>query len=213
MQDFLLACFQKDPTRRPGAAALLRHRWVRHHRATLRASWSRTAGLKARGGRTDAHVCVSAVVERILQARAGRVRGAVELHVGGCLAAGCVHKQGWAAGRCCRSKAAATSAHSYPDAEINSKYQRRCRWRRTTRRPGGQAWMRARRARAGACRGASPTRRPRWAWRAAARTAARPLAAPLPWTSRRAALWRAPSRAPTSLRCSSGCRDTWGGWL
>ena len=67
MRDFLLACFQKDPQRRPGAAALLRHRWVRHHRATLRASWSRTAGLKARGGRTDAHVCVSAVVERILQ--------------------------------------------------------------------------------------------------------------------------------------------------
>ncbi|KAK9823005.1 hypothetical protein WJX81_005420 [Elliptochloris bilobata] len=71
MQDFLLACFQKDPQRRPGAAALLRHRWVRHHRATLRASWSRTAGLKARGGRTDAHVCVSAVVERILQVEAG----------------------------------------------------------------------------------------------------------------------------------------------
>lgn len=92
MQDFLLACFQKDPTRRPGAAALLRHRWVRHHRATLRASWSRTAGLKARGGRTDAHVCVSAVVERILQARARRhaqgfrVCGA---DVGGCSAAGC----------------------------------------------------------------------------------------------------------------------------
>ena len=70
MADFLLACFQKDPVRRPGAAALLRHRWVRHHRASLRASWSRTAGLKARGGRSDAHVCVSAVVERILQARA-----------------------------------------------------------------------------------------------------------------------------------------------
>lgn len=67
MQDFLLACFQKDPQRRPAAAALLRHAWLRHQRATLRASWSRTAGLKARGGRTDAHVSVTSVVERILQ--------------------------------------------------------------------------------------------------------------------------------------------------
>ncbi|KAK9805307.1 hypothetical protein WJX73_000155 [Symbiochloris irregularis] len=49
MRNFLVACFQKDPSRRPGARDLLAHRWVQYNRATLRTSWSRTKGLKARG--------------------------------------------------------------------------------------------------------------------------------------------------------------------
>ncbi len=65
MQGFLLECFQKDPQRRPGAKALLRHAWLRQQRATLRSTWSNT--VKARGGRTDAHASVTNVVERILQ--------------------------------------------------------------------------------------------------------------------------------------------------
>ena len=69
MADFLQQCFQKDPVRRPGALQLLAHHWVRYHRATLRTSWSRTQGLKARGVRTDAHISVSAAVEHMLQAR------------------------------------------------------------------------------------------------------------------------------------------------
>ena len=67
MQDFLSLCFQKDPQRRPDAKALLSHRWVQYNRQTLRTSWSRTQGIKARGGKTDAHVSVSTVVERMLQ--------------------------------------------------------------------------------------------------------------------------------------------------
>ncbi len=75
LRAFLLACFAKDPQARPGAAALLRHAWLSRQRATLRASWPRgsTAGQnRPRGGaaRTDALANVSAVVERILQARA-----------------------------------------------------------------------------------------------------------------------------------------------
>jgi hypothetical protein len=67
MADFLLSCFHKNPQRRPEAAALLNHRWILNHRRTLRASWTRTQGLKARSGRTDAHASVATVVERILQ--------------------------------------------------------------------------------------------------------------------------------------------------
>ena len=67
MQNFLLQCFQKDPAKRPGAAMLLSHRWVQYNRATLRTSWSRTKGLKARGVKTDAHIAVSAAVELMLQ--------------------------------------------------------------------------------------------------------------------------------------------------
>ena len=69
MQGFLLECFQKDPQRRPGARALLRHAWLRQQSATLRSAWSNT--VKARGGRTDAHASVTDVVERIL--RVGRM--------------------------------------------------------------------------------------------------------------------------------------------
>ena len=65
MQGFLLECFQKDPQRRPGARALLRHAWLRQQSATLRSAWSNT--VKARGGRTDAHASVTDVVERILR--------------------------------------------------------------------------------------------------------------------------------------------------
>lgn len=65
MQGFLLQCFQKDPQKRPGARALLRHAWLRQQAATLRSTWSHT--VKARGGRTDAHASVTNVVERILQ--------------------------------------------------------------------------------------------------------------------------------------------------
>lgn len=68
MADFLLACFQKDPQRRPDACALLGHAWLRAQRATLRASWSRTVAARARP-RTDAHASVSSVVERILRVR------------------------------------------------------------------------------------------------------------------------------------------------
>ncbi|CAL8466918.1 g6454 [Coccomyxa elongata] len=68
MADFLLACFQKDPQARPDARALLGHAWLRSQRATLRASWSKTVGARARGHRTDAHASVSSVVERILRA-------------------------------------------------------------------------------------------------------------------------------------------------
>ena len=67
MTDFLQQCFQKDPQRRPTARQLLRHRWVVYNRQTLRSSWSRTQGMKSRGQKTDAHVSVSTVVERILQ--------------------------------------------------------------------------------------------------------------------------------------------------
>jgi serine/threonine protein kinase len=67
MQDFLLLCFQKDPQRRPGAKSLLGHSWLRRQRSTLRASWSKTAGLRARAGRSDAYISVTSVVERILQ--------------------------------------------------------------------------------------------------------------------------------------------------
>ena len=70
MQGFLLECFQKDPQRRPGARALLRHAWLRQQSATLRSAWSNT--VKARGGRTDAHASVTDVVERIL--RVGRMQ-------------------------------------------------------------------------------------------------------------------------------------------
>ncbi|CAK0734185.1 hypothetical protein CVIRNUC_000395 [Coccomyxa viridis] len=66
MQGFLLECFRKDPQRRPGARALLRHAWLRQQSATLRSAWSST--VKARGGRTDAHASVTDVVERILRA-------------------------------------------------------------------------------------------------------------------------------------------------
>lgn len=69
MADFLLACFQKDPQARPDARALLGHAWLRSQRATLRASWSKTVGARARGQRTDAHASVSSVVERILRVR------------------------------------------------------------------------------------------------------------------------------------------------
>ena len=69
MQGFLLECFRKDPQRRPGARALLRHAWLRQQSATLRSAWSST--VKARGGRTDAHASVTDVVERIL--RVGRM--------------------------------------------------------------------------------------------------------------------------------------------
>ncbi|EIE26601.1 kinase-like protein [Coccomyxa subellipsoidea C-169] len=61
LADFLLACFQKDPQRRPDARALLGHAWLGSQRATLRASWSRTAAARARP-RTDAHASVSSVV-------------------------------------------------------------------------------------------------------------------------------------------------------
>ena len=68
MTDFLQICFQKEPHRRPSARALLKHRWITYNRQTLRSSWSRTQGMKSRGQKTDAHVSVSTVVERILQA-------------------------------------------------------------------------------------------------------------------------------------------------
>ena len=67
MAEFLQQCFQKDPTRRPGALALLAHRWVRENRRTLGTSWSRAQGQKARGVRTDAHKSVAATVEYMLQ--------------------------------------------------------------------------------------------------------------------------------------------------
>lgn len=70
LADFLLVCFQKDPQRRPDARALLGHPWLRAQRATLRASWSRTAGARARSRATDAHASVSSVVERILRVSA-----------------------------------------------------------------------------------------------------------------------------------------------
>ncbi|KAL3139702.1 hypothetical protein ABBQ38_004012 [Trebouxia sp. C0009 RCD-2024] len=70
MHNMLLQCFNKDPQKRPDARTLLRHPWIQHNRQTLRSSWSRTQGLKARGIRTDAHVSVNSVVERMLAAEA-----------------------------------------------------------------------------------------------------------------------------------------------
>lgn len=67
MESFLLLCFQKDPSKRPGARTLLNHHWVQYNRKTLRTSWSRTKGLKAKGIRTDGHIAVSAAVELMLQ--------------------------------------------------------------------------------------------------------------------------------------------------
>ncbi len=66
-QDFLTQCFQKDPEKRPGAETLLTHPWLLINRQTLRASWSRTKDRKSRGGRTQAHVSVASVVERMLE--------------------------------------------------------------------------------------------------------------------------------------------------
>ena len=67
LQDFLRQCFQKDPEKRPGAEALLKHPWLLINRQTLRASWSRTKDRKSRGGRTQAHASVASVVERMLE--------------------------------------------------------------------------------------------------------------------------------------------------
>lgn len=72
MESFLLLCFQKDPSKRPGARTLLNHHWVQYNRKTLRTSWSRTKGLKAKGIRTDGHIAVSAAVELMLQAEADK---------------------------------------------------------------------------------------------------------------------------------------------
>ena len=69
LQDFLRQCFQKDPEKRPGAEALLKHPWLLINRQTLRASWSRTQDRKSRGGRTQAHASVASVVERMLEVR------------------------------------------------------------------------------------------------------------------------------------------------
>ena len=87
MASFLSQCFQKDQARRPSARELLRHQWVMYHRATLRTSWSRTQGLKARGVRTDAHISVSAAVEHMLQVSCYRAAGAV--------------RDTWMVGACC----------------------------------------------------------------------------------------------------------------
>ena len=72
-QDFLTQCFQKDPEKRPGAETLLTHPWLLINRQTLRASWSRTKDRKSRGGRTQAHVSVASVVERMLEVRQQQV--------------------------------------------------------------------------------------------------------------------------------------------
>lgn len=41
----------QDPAARPSARELLGHSWITYNRRTLRSSWSRTRGLKARQGR------------------------------------------------------------------------------------------------------------------------------------------------------------------
>ncbi|GAB4815162.1 hypothetical protein N2152v2_002208 [Parachlorella kessleri] len=83
MEDFLRKCFQKDPSGRPSARQLLQHSWITYNRRTLRSSWSRTRGLKARGARTDAHATVSTVVERMLQVETDEVDAVAVLGVNG----------------------------------------------------------------------------------------------------------------------------------
>ncbi len=38
----------QDPAARPSARELLQHSWITYNRRTLKSSWSRTRGLKAR---------------------------------------------------------------------------------------------------------------------------------------------------------------------
>ncbi|WIA33289.1 hypothetical protein OEZ86_006429 [Tetradesmus obliquus] len=72
LDDFLLKCFQKDPSARPDARSLLQHEWVQFNRKTLRGTWNRSQGFKTTrslGSKaSDAHETVNSVVARILQA-------------------------------------------------------------------------------------------------------------------------------------------------
>ncbi|PRW61538.1 MAP3K epsilon kinase 1-like isoform X2 [Chlorella sorokiniana] len=82
MRDFLLKCFQKDPAARPSARQLLQHSWITYNRRTLKSSWSRTRGLKARqaggGPLAEGYTKVSTVVERILASTADSEAGQLE---------------------------------------------------------------------------------------------------------------------------------------
>lgn len=51
----------QDPAARPSARELLQHSWITYNRRTLKSSWSRTRGLKARqagGGPLAGGFCV-----------------------------------------------------------------------------------------------------------------------------------------------------------
>eukprot|EP00775_Hariotina_reticulata_P013544 gene13544-13671_t len=71
LDDFLLQCFQKDPSARPDACSLLQHEWLQFNRRTLRGTWDRAQGFRSRAAgskATEAHETVNSVVSRILQA-------------------------------------------------------------------------------------------------------------------------------------------------
>lgn len=57
----------QDPSARPDARTLLQHEWITYNRRTLRSSWTRAQGYRARGAKSaEAHETVSSVVERML---------------------------------------------------------------------------------------------------------------------------------------------------
>ncbi|GMH37176.1 hypothetical protein BSKO_05049 [Bryopsis sp. KO-2023] len=79
LEDFLMGCFQKEPSGRMTAEELLQHDWINHHRMTLRASWNRNKGMK-QGGNETSRASVSVVVDRILQHQALQQNGSNQDH-------------------------------------------------------------------------------------------------------------------------------------
>ncbi|GAX73992.1 hypothetical protein CEUSTIGMA_g1442.t1 [Chlamydomonas eustigma] len=73
MEDFLLLCFQKDPSLRPSASDLLQHQWIFENRKTLKKSWrGGQSGYLTQGkqgsGNTEAHESINSVINRMLAA-------------------------------------------------------------------------------------------------------------------------------------------------
>ncbi|KAG1652543.1 hypothetical protein FOA52_007884, partial [Chlamydomonas sp. UWO 241] len=74
MSEFLMECFQKDPSQRPSAADLLQHRWISDRRRGLAATWR---GVNPFVGGGAAYRDLSSVITRELEVSAsGSSRGA-----------------------------------------------------------------------------------------------------------------------------------------